>query len=348
MNESLSYVSMLVIVMAVFVVLYIIHKARIDWIKHREAIQAALMEQRHHLTLGFQEAHQTAQLRLQEQLAQAQLTNQELIGQNIQRQMRDVREQLAHSFQNHATALTTHLQSIIEEIRHQLFNLSQQVNLKLSEGFEKTSSTFIDVVARLTMIDEAQKKITELSTHVVNLQDILVDKQARGAFGEVQLTTLIANMIPSNHYQLQYTLSNQKRADCILFLPEPTGSIVIDAKFPLETYQKLMHPSKQLSPDKRGLEQQFRQDVTKHIKDIAEKYIIPNETADSAVMFIPAEAIFAEIHLNLELRFRHWAVREQHLEGFQALRQSRSPLARRPGGRGNSPSPPRPRSLRRR
>ena len=147
----------------------------------------------------------------------------------------------------------------------------------------------------------------------MSLQDILVDKRARGAFGEVQLAALIANMIPASHYSLQYTLSNQKRADCILFLPEPTGNVVIDAKFPLETYQKLMN-TEPSSIERKSLQQQFRQDLQKHIKDIAEKYIIPNETTDGAVMFIPAEAIFAEVHSNypeviaMSQRLKVWLV----------------------------------------
>ncbi|MGC1182106.1 DNA recombination protein RmuC [Legionella sp.] len=230
-------------------------------------------------------------------IAQGQLFTQQLIQDTVQKQMTDVREQMSHSFKQHASSLTSHLQLLTEEIRTHLQGITQQVNHKLTEGFEKTSSTFIDVVKRLTIIDEAQKKITELSSHVVNLQDILVDKKARGAFGEVQLATLIGNMIPASHYQMQYTLSNQKRADCILFLPEPTGNVVIDAKFPLETYQRLinMPPG---SIEKKSLQQQFRQDIQKHIKDIAEKYIIPNETTDGAMMFIPAESIFAEIHAN--------------------------------------------------
>jgi DNA recombination protein RmuC len=147
----------------------------------------------------------------------------------------------------------------------------------------------------------------------MSLQDILIDKRARGAFGEIQLSTLIANMIPSHHYSLQHTLSNQKRADCILFLPEPTGNIVIDAKFPLETYQKLTNTDAS-SVERKTLQQQFRQDLQKHIKDIAEKYIIPNETTDGAMMFIPAEAIFAEVHANypeviaMSQRLKVWLV----------------------------------------
>jgi DNA recombination protein RmuC len=264
---------------------------------HHEKIQQALITQLHHVHIELQQLFQTGQLGIHEKITQSHLNNQQLIAETVQRQMTDVREQIGHSFKQHTGALTAHLQSLTEEIRTHLHSLTQQVNHRLTEGFEKTSSTFIDVVKRLTIIDEAQKKITELSSHVVSLQDILVDKRARGAFGEVQLAALIANMIPANHYSMQHTLSNQKRADCILFLPQPTGNVVIDAKFPLETYQKLMNTDA-VSVERKSLQQQFRQDLQKHIKDIAERYIIPGETADSAVMFIPAEAIFAEIHAN--------------------------------------------------
>ncbi|HAT7963661.1 DNA recombination protein RmuC [Legionella pneumophila] len=262
-----------------------------------ERIQQTLISQLHQLHIDLSQSYQTSQQFINEKIAQGQLATQQLISDAIQRQMTDVREQMTHSFKHHASSLTSHLQLLTEEIRNHLNTLTQQVNHKLTEGFEKTSSTFIDVVKRLTIIDEAQKKITELSSHVVSLQDVLVDKKARGAFGEVQLSTLISNMLPSASYQMQYTLSNQKRADCILFLPEPTGNIVIDAKFPLETYQRLIN-SDALSTDRKSLQQQFRQDIQKHIKDIAEKYIVPNETTDGAMMFIPAESIFAEIHAN--------------------------------------------------
>ncbi|ARH00534.1 DNA recombination protein RmuC [Legionella micdadei] len=278
-----------------------------------EKTQQSLNTQLPQLNLELQQAFQASQHHVHERITQGHLANQRLISEIIQGQMADVREQMSHSFKQHASSLTSHLQSLTEEIRNHLHNLTQQVNHKLTEGFEKTSSTFTDVVRRLTIIDEAQKKITELSTHVVSLQDVLVDKRARGAFGEVQLSTLIANMIPSSHYRMQYTLSNQKRADCILFLPDPTGHVVIDAKFPLETYQKLMNIDASLT-ERKTLQQQFRQDLQKHIKDIAEKYIIPNETADGAVMFIPAEAIFAEIHANypdiiaLSQRLKVWLV----------------------------------------
>lgn len=278
-----------------------------------EKIQQAITTQLHQLHLDLNQSYQSSQHTINEKIAQGQLSTQLLISDAIQKQMSDIREQMNHSFKQHANSLTSHLQLLTEEIRTHLHNLTQQVNHKLTEGFEKTSSTFIDVVKRLTIIDEAQKKITELSNHVVSLQDVLVDKKARGAFGEVQLATLISNMIPSTNYQMQYTLGNQKRADCILFLPEPTGNVVIDAKFPLETYQQLVNADV-VSSEKKLLQQQFRQDIQKHIKDIAEKYIVPNETTDGAMMFIPAESIFAEIHakypdlISLSQRLKVWLV----------------------------------------
>lgn len=288
-------------------------KQRNDQFHQYERLQEAMKQAVYQLHFDLQEDYHASQHSIYEKISQGHLASHQLIGDIVQRQMSQVREQMNHSFTQHTQAITSHLQSLTEEIRSHLHALTQQVNHRLTEGFEKTSSTFTDVVKRLTIIDEAQKKITELSNQVVSLQDVLVDKRARGAFGEVQLSALIANMLPPNQYALQYTLSNLKRADCILFLPEPSGNIVIDAKFPLETYQKIMNTDN-LSLERKSLQQQFRIDVQKHIKDIAEKYIIANETTDSAIMFIPAEAIFAEIHANypdviaLSQRLKVWLV----------------------------------------
>lgn len=265
--------------------------------KRHSRLQLSMENKIMQLLTNLQLSHQTSQHLVYEKITQGQLTSHQLVTDTVQSNMKDVREQINHSFKQHADSLSANLKTLTAEVRSHLHNMTQQVNNRLTEGFEKTSSTFTDIVKRLTIIDEAQKKITELSSHVVSLQDVLLDKRSRGAFGEVQLSSLIANMIPSHHYSMQHTLSNQKRADCMLFLPDPTGNIVIDAKFPLETYQKIMNTDNG-SVEKKSLQQQFRQDLQKHIKDIAEKYIIPNETADSAIMFIPAEAIFAEIHAN--------------------------------------------------
>jgi DNA recombination protein RmuC len=206
-----------------------------------------------------------------------------------------------------------HFNTLLQQTDHKLQLMGGVVEKRLADGFEKTTSTFTDVIKRLALIDEAQKKITELSGNVLSLQDLLNDKRSRGAFGEVQLQTLILNLLPAAHVQFQHTLSNHKRVDCLLILPPPSGNIAIDAKFPLETYRRLMEisPSRQ---ERTSLEQQFKQDIRKHLQDISEKYIIPGETADGAMMFIPAESIFAEIHshypelIDLSHQLRVWMV----------------------------------------
>jgi DNA recombination protein RmuC len=182
-----------------------------------------------------------------------------------------------------------------ELLQKRLNDISGQVEQRLNKGFEKTTETFTDVVKRLALIDEAQKRITELSSNVVSLQEVLTDKRSRGAFGEVQMAGLIRNVMPEGSYALQHTLSNSTRVDCMMFLPDPTGHIAIDSKFPLNSYQKMMD-DEATDSDRTNAEKQFRLDIKKHIKDIAEKYIITDETADGAIMFIPAEAVFAEIH----------------------------------------------------
>lgn len=182
-----------------------------------------------------------------------------------------------------------------ELLQKRLNDISGQVEHRLSKGFEKTTETFTDVVKRLALIDEAQKRITELSSNVVSLQEVLTDKRSRGAFGEVQMAGLIGNVMPEGSYALQHSLSNGTRVDCMMFLPDPTGHIAIDSKFPLDSFQKMMDDEAS-DADRLNAEKQFRLDIKKHIKDIASKYIIENETADGAIMFIPAEAVFAEIH----------------------------------------------------
>lgn len=182
-----------------------------------------------------------------------------------------------------------------ELLQKRLNDISGQVEQRLNKGFEKTTETFTDVVKRLALIDEAQKRITELSSNVVSLQEVLTDKRSRGAFGEVQMAGLIRNVMPEGSYALQHTLSNSTRVDCMMFLPDPTGHIAIDSKFPLNSYQKMMD-DEAADIDRMNAEKQFRLDIKKHIKDISEKYIIADETADGAIMFIPAEAVFAEIH----------------------------------------------------
>ncbi len=218
---------------------------------------------------------------------------QDSINQNIT----NIHQQLSNSTKDNAEIIAKQMAKLTENTSSQLKDISGVVEKRLADGFEKTTATFADVIKRLALIDEAQKKITELSTNVVSLQEVLSDKRSRGAFGEVQLESLIRNMLPTANYAFQHTLSNSKRVDCMLFLPEPTGNIAIDAKFPLESYHKLSNVDI-AELERKQAEQQFRIDVRKHIQDIESKYIVANETADGAVMFIPAEAIFSEIHAN--------------------------------------------------
>jgi len=202
---------------------------------------------------------------------------------------------LVDTLNQNAEKLDKRQAELSERVEVKLKEIGGQVDRRLAESFEKSTATFTDVVKRLAIIDEAQKKITELSSYVVSLQEVLVDKRSRGVFGEAQLVNLIQNVIPAGHYALQHTLSNGKRADCVLFLPN--GCLAIDAKFPLESYQTMMNIDLPES-DRHSAKLQFRQDIRKHIYDIANKYVISHETFDGAVMFIPAESIFAEIHAN--------------------------------------------------
>ncbi|MGD9163926.1 MAG: DNA recombination protein RmuC [Chromatiales bacterium] len=209
--------------------------------------------------------------------------------------MAEVRKQVAEALNQHADDLGKRVQGLTDSTDQRLKEISGQVEKRLNEGFEKTTETFTQVLTHLTRIDEAQKKITELSTNVVSLQEVLADKRSRGAFGEVQLSALVRNVMPESGFALQHTLSNGRRADCVLFLPDPTGNVAIDAKFPLESYQRMLD-DQLAEADRQQAQRQFRSDIKKHMEDIAERYIIPGETSDGAVMFIPAEAVFAEIH----------------------------------------------------
>ncbi len=206
---------------------------------------------------------------------------------------------LAHNLGESREAMVAKLaettQALTAKIDARLDQISGKVNERLDEGFKKTNETFTNVMTRLATIDEAQKKIETLTGSVVSLQELLGDKRSRGAFGEVQLEALVRNVLPPNGYAMQYTLSTGVRVDCVLRLPDPTGLVAVDSKFPLENYHKML--ASDANDVARALAQkQFRADIRKHIDDISKKYIIPGETSDGAVMFVPAEAVFAEIH----------------------------------------------------
>ena len=199
---------------------------------------------------------------------------------------------------NFSSDINKDFNELNDRIERKLNLINQKVNEKLEDGFDKTNKTFNEVMNRLTRIDEAQKKIDGLGTEIISLESILTDKKSRGIFGEVNLYHILSSIFGEKNdriYRTQYTLSNTTIADAIVFGPEPLGTICIDAKFPLENYRRLVE--KGISDNERALRYKaFDNDVKKHIDAIASKYIIPNETSDQAIMFLPAEAIFAEIN----------------------------------------------------
>ncbi len=185
-----------------------------------------------------------------------------------------------------------------ENVERKLLEIYDRVNQQLDQSFEKTNKTFHSVLERLTKIDEAQKKIDGLSTEIVSLQSVLTDKKTRGIFGEVNLNYILSSVFGENNksiYEVQYKLSNGMIADAVLFAPSPLGTICIDSKFPLENYERMTN--RDLSSEARELAlKQFKKDVKKHIDAIHDKYIIAGVTASEAILFLPAEAIFAEIN----------------------------------------------------
>jgi DNA recombination protein RmuC len=318
----------------VFLLMLIWVLFRLNRIENRVLAQSAEQDERLKELLSKQFSEQTLHLQQsnQQQIAQAHDKQQLQLANNIDQQMADLRiklmrqinelqtqlatkqsqsldqvinhlnntgqsnrEELAKTLAQSSDQMSKRIDSLTQATDKRLQEISGQVEKRLAEGFEKTTKTFSDILQRLALIDDAQKKITELSTNVVSLQEVLNDKRSRGAFGEVQLNSLIRNVLPEQSFKLQHTLSNGKIADCVLFLPKPTGNVVVDSKFPLESYRK-MADTEAHEIERKSAMRQFKIDIKKHINDISDKYLIDNETADGAIMFIPAEAIFAEIH----------------------------------------------------
>lgn len=205
-----------------------------------------------------------------------------------------LRRALADELERNRNQLQAFERTLQERVDQRLGEISGKVDERLEEGFKKTNETFVSVMTRLQTIDDAQKKIETLTGSVVSLQQLLGSKSSRGALGERQLEDIVRNMLPESAYAFQYTFQSVTvRADCVLKLPDPTGLIAVDSKFPLENYERLVAEG----PERLSAAV-FKADVRRHIDAIAAKYIIPGETGDGAVMFIPAESVFAEIHAN--------------------------------------------------
>ena len=245
--------------------------------------------------LATREAMQALQLAQNASLAHTRETMLDTMHKTLSEQGKSQQSLINDTMLKATTTLTLSVESLGKIVDNRLEQIGGKVSERLDEGFKKTNETFVSVMARLATIDEAQKKIDGLTVNMVSLQELLGDKRSRGAYGEVQLESLVRNVLPAGGYKMQHTFENGARVDCALFLPEPTGTVAVDSKFPLENYHK-MFDSQLSEAAQKAAEKQFKADIKKHVDDIASKYIIPNVTSDGAVMFIPAEAVFAEIH----------------------------------------------------
>jgi len=239
--------------------------------------------------------------------ATAPLTNQmEYLNQRVQT-IGDGQQQLAGGLTHVSEAQAAQQNNMLKLMEARLAAVQEQMTLNLTTNAKTTANSLGELQQRLVTIDKAQDNIQKLSGDVLSLQDILANKQTRGAFGEIQLQEIISKALPSDAYAWQATLSNGKRADCLIHLPNPPGPIVIDSKFPLEAYEALRNAKTEL--DTRDAVKFMRTSVKAHIKAISEKYIIEGETADGAIMFLPSEAVYAELHSNFPELIR---------EGFEA------------------------------
>ena len=217
------------------------------------------------------------------------------LGQRVQA-LGEGQERLAGGLHHVSEAQAKQQTNMLQLIEKRLADVQLQMNENLQGSARRTAHSLGELQQRLTAIDKAQENITKLSGDVLSLQDILSNKQTRGAFGEIQLNDIVSKALPSDSYTLQATLSNARRADCLIHLPNPPGPIVIDSKFPLEPYEALRNAKTDWELNEAA--RQLRTAVKKHIKDISEKYIIEGETADGALMFLPSEAVYAELHAN--------------------------------------------------
>ncbi len=185
-------------------------------------------------------------------------------------------------------------EALRQTLSETLTALNTRLNETLAQNANKTTETFTSIQERLKTIDEAQKNIASLGTQVVSLQEILSDKQSRGAFGQERMEAIVADQLPPTHYDFQYTLSNGKRPDCIIRIPNVAGVIVVDSKFPLEAFETLRGVAN--DDERKQAMARLKSDIQKHVKDIAEKYLIPGEVQTPAIMFVPSESVYAELH----------------------------------------------------
>lgn len=217
------------------------------------------------------------------------------MGQRVQA-LAEGQERLAGGL-HHVSEAQAHSQTAMLQVMEQrLAEVQRQMGESLNGTATRTAHSLGELQQRLATIDKAQANIEKLSGNVLGLQDILSNKQTRGAFGEIQLHDIVLKALPADSYTMQATLSNGRRADCLIHLPQPPGPIVVDSKFPLEAYESLRRAQTQADLDLAA--RMLRASVRAHLKAIAERYILEGETADGALMFLPSEAVYAELHAN--------------------------------------------------
>ena len=299
MNETLLIGILALAMLAAVIVLLFRSAATARALEELVRRNADLADEKHRAMAGHVD---DGLLKHGDRLAAALLDNSERLRNSTTAELKETRdtlhalklalsESLGQTRESIILKLTDTTQQLNAKIDERLEQISGKVSERLDEGFKRTNETFTNVMTRLATIDEAQKKIDALTGNMVSLQELLGDKRSRGAFGEMQLEAIVRNALPESAYEFQYTFSRGVRADCVLKLPPPTGLIALDSKFPLENYERMFaEGAERLTPAA------FKADVKKHIDDIANKYIIAGETSDGAVMFVPAEAVFAEIH----------------------------------------------------
>ncbi|QLY40321.1 DNA recombination protein RmuC [Hujiaoplasma nucleasis] len=212
----------------------------------------------------------------------------------VNQQLNDFQEKISDKFNLEFKTLT-------ESFHHQMQNVNQKVEERLNQGFKDTNETFINIVKRVEVIDEAQKNIKALSEEMVSLQNILSNNQSRGAYGEYQLNQLLYSIYGDNNkmYQTQYAINDDQkslRVDAVIFMPKPNSIIPIDSKFPFSAYSKLFDNEGLTKEEENSIISQFAREVKKHITDIANKYILPPKTTDYALMFVPSDGILSLLH----------------------------------------------------
>ncbi len=226
-------------------------------------------------------------------------------GDNITEFRLNVNKELVNFQEKIAKKLSDDFKGLNESIDSKMNKINQKVEDRLTNGFKETTQTFVQIAERVKVIDEAQKKIESLSQEMVGLQNILSNNQARGSFGEYQLNQLLYSVFGNNKklYETQYTIKKTKnetvRADAVIFMPEPNGMIAIDSKFPYSSYSKLFEKNELTEAERSKIISDFGREVKKHITDIGNKYIVPNVTADYALMFVPSDGILALLHSEL-------------------------------------------------